>query len=538
MLIQIEIDDKSKGGGSDDSSGLTVNAPQALREPPALPAEVEQLFERKASRTYDTLGSYSVELALPAGIQEGDILELRYDAKFFGSPDLVLVSDGVRVVACPAEGDLVPIYLTLSASDAGQTQTWGIISLKEKDDAPCKLRAAAGAATLSGGRPTFFAASATNNPLSTLLEGVGALAWRARCRLSVPLLFKERLRTFTPDNADDDSPPSSAILTPSSTLWQSLLTAPNATPKPTLLLIHGTGLQSTLGFAGLSEKLPENEPKTLLRRLYERYEGRVLALDHKTISRPVVKNLELLAEALPSGSGKLCLDVLAVSRGGLVARGLVEGLADEVQTSDGEPLSDRVQVRRVVLVATPNNGTPMGTNAGALVCLDRVRCERDDGQTGLGITPDLQILGSWGQELFEHLFPGAKEMKQGSELLQRLNGFSGVGGATLPSFGGLTGPVYHAVAARFQATALGYRGCVEGVFNDTPNDLVVPTRPCVNPNVQFGGVAAGLFALSDGRRYTFEEGAAVTHVDYFYRARTHRLIKAWLVDGVELSLQT
>ncbi|MEY3209777.1 MAG: hypothetical protein RIT28_258, partial [Pseudomonadota bacterium] len=269
----------------------------------------------------------------------------------------------------------------------------------------------------------------------------------------------------------------------------------------------------------------------------DQYQGRVLALDHKTISKPVLKNLQVLAEALPSGDGKLCLDVLAVSRGGLVARGLVEGLAALVQTTDGVPLSDRVQVRRVVLVATPNNGTPMGTNASALACLDRVRCEREDGKGGLGFSPDLSLLGSWGQEVFEHLFPGAAEMKKGSALLQTLNGYSG-GGTTLSTFGGLAGPVYHAVAARFKATELGYRGCVEGVFNDTENDLVVPTAPCVNPTVRPGGVAASLFTLPVGRRHTFDEQAGVTHVDYFYRARTHRLIKAWLVDGVELTLPT
>ncbi|MEY3210877.1 MAG: hypothetical protein RIT28_1358, partial [Pseudomonadota bacterium] len=279
MLIQIEILESEKGWGSDDRTGLTVGTPRPLGELPELPAEVERLLSGAGRRAYDTLGSYSVELALHAGVQDGDILELRYEAVLLGSPDLVLASDGVRVVACPAEGDVVPIYLTLAASDSAQTQTWSLISLKEKDDAPCKLRAAAGAAALGGGRPTFFASTATNNVLSGLTEGVSELAWRARCRLSVPLTFKERLRTFTPDNADDDSPPSSAILTPSSALWSSLLSTAGNPVKPTLLLIHGTGLQSTLGFAGLRERLPADEPKTLLKRLYDQYQGRVLALD-------------------------------------------------------------------------------------------------------------------------------------------------------------------------------------------------------------------------------------------------------------------
>ncbi|MBK9371472.1 MAG: hypothetical protein IPN01_35115 [Deltaproteobacteria bacterium] len=537
MLIEIEIDLKSAGRAYDKLTSLAVGALSPRSKLPALPADTRRLLEGAGSGAYDTLGSYDMELGVPASVQDGDVVELRYDAALLGSPDLVLVSDGTRVVACPAEGDVVPIYLTLAASDAGQTLAWGIISLKERDDGPCKLRVAAGALKLGVGRPTFFAATATNNTLGGLSEGISALAWRARCRLSVPLSFKERLRTFTPDNADDDTPPASAILTPTSTRWSSLLTAPTAAPKPTLLLIHGTGLQSTLGFAGLREKLPAGETQSLLRRLYDEYEGRVLALDHKTISKPVVKNLQLLAEAFPSGDGVLSLDVLAVSRGGLVARGLVEGLADEVLTAGGARLSARVKVRRVVLVATPNNGTPMGTNASALACLDRVRCEREDGQSGVGFTPDLQLLGSWGQEIFEGLFPGAKEMTPSSELLARLNGYSGAG-TTLSAFGSLTGPVYHAVAAKFRATAIGYRGCVEGVFNDRDNDLVVPTLPCVNPTVNNGSVAKGLFTLPAGRKHTFDEGAAVTHSDYFYRARTHRLLKAWLIDGVELSLPT
>lgn len=536
MLIRVELDLKSKGRGYDDRTGMTVGALVTLTERAALPAEVARLLDGAGSRAYDTLGSHAVELGLPAGLADGDIVELRYDAALLGDPDLVLVSDGARVVACPAEGGVVPIYLTLAASDAGQRQTWGLIGLKEREDAPCRLRAAA-AGALGGGRPSFFASTATSGTLSGLSEGISELGWRARCRLSVPLRFQERLRTFTPDNAEDEDPPASAILTPSSAQWSSLLSAPGASPKPTLLLIHGTGLQSVLGFAGLRERLPADEPRSLLRRLYDQYGGRVIALEHKTISKPVVKNLQVLADALPSGDRALCLDVLAVSRGGLVARALVEGLADEVQTADGASLSDRVRVRRVVLVATPNNGTPMGTNASALACLDRVRCEREDGKAGLGFTPDLSLLGSWGQEVFEHLFPGAAEMKQGSALLQRLNGYSGAT-TTAQSFGGVPSPVYHAVAARFKARSLAYKGCVDGVFDDTANDLVVPTRPCVNPTLRAGSPAAALFTLSTGRSYTFDEGAEVTHVDYFYRARTHRLLKAWLIDGVELSLPT
>ena len=183
MLIQIEIDAKTKGRGYDDSTGLSISRPVSLTKLPALPADVERLIDGAGSLAYDTLGSYSVELSIPAGAQDGDLLALRYEAELLGSPDLVLVSDGVRVVACPAEGDVVPIYITLAASDAGQIQTWGIISLKEKDDGPCKLRVAAGAATLGMGRANFFSATATNNVLGGIAEGLGDLAWRARCRL-------------------------------------------------------------------------------------------------------------------------------------------------------------------------------------------------------------------------------------------------------------------------------------------------------------------------------------------------------------------
>lgn len=538
MLIQIEIDVSTKGRGYDTRTGLTVGALSSVEGRAPMPPEVDRLLDGAGAKAYEVMASYSVDIALPAGLQDGDLVALRYDAELLGAPDLALFSDGVRVVAAATEDGVVPIYLTLSAADAGTTQTWGIIALKERDDAPCRLRSAAAAASFGTGRATFFTSAAPSGVLSGLSEGLTDLTWRARCRMSVPLTFKERLRTFTPDNAEDEDPPSSAILTPSSSAWSSLLTPAGSTsPRPTLLLIHGTGLQSTLGFAGLRERLPADEPKTLLRRLYDHYGGRVIALDHKTISRPVEENLQLLADSLPSGDGVLCVDILAVSRGGLVARGLVEGLAKTVFTPSGEALSDRVRVRRVALVATPNNGTPMGTSAGALACLDRVRCEREDGKSGVGFTPDLTLLGSWGQEVFEHLFPGAAQMRPGSALLQRLNGFSGTSTA-IQTFGGVATPVYHAVAARFKATALSYRGCVDGVFDDTANDLIVPTRPCITPTVKAGGLAASLFTLSGGRKHTFEEDAEVTHVDYFFRARTHRLIKAWLMDGVELTLPT
>ena len=151
------------------------------------------------------------------------------------------------------------------------------------------------------------------------------------------------LRTFTP--ADHDKPALRPLdeaelrgWPPARPCWSS--TGPTASP--------------TRGSAGFPTR---SSPASI-----ERYEGRVFAFDHPTLSVDPVENCRRLAEMLPTDAG-LVVDVLAHSSGGLVARMLTER-ADDVDID-----SARLRVRQVVFVATPNHGTPLADpdHLGSLV---------------------------------------------------------------------------------------------------------------------------------------------------------------------------
>lgn len=110
-----------------------------------------------------------------------------------------------------------------------------------------------------------------------------------------------------------------------------------------LLLIHGTNSLSHSGFGAL--------PPDAVGAMNNRYGGRVFAFDHPTLSVDPLENGKVLAGLLGDGP-TLDVDILAHSRGGLVARVLAE-LAGAAGTAD------RLRVRQIVFVATPNLGTPL-----------------------------------------------------------------------------------------------------------------------------------------------------------------------------------
>jgi hypothetical protein len=116
---------------------------------------------------------------------------------------------------------------------------------------------------------------------------------------------------------------------------------------PVLLLVHGifSSVQGML--AGL--------PRSAMERWCERYEGRVLAFDHPTVSASPQDNarelLQRLAQALPGEA--ITVDIVCHSRGGIVSRTLAE-------RSDALVPGHPLRVRSVYFAATPNAGSPLG----------------------------------------------------------------------------------------------------------------------------------------------------------------------------------
>src|SRR5262249_55581190 len=111
--------------------------------------------------------------------------------------------------------------------------------------------------------------------------------------------------------------------------------------QPVLLLVPGTFSVGHGTFAGLGADAD------LLARWWSAYDGRVLAFDHPSVHVDPRDNARWLLSQLPDDR-RVVLDVIAHSRGGLVARQLsAKDLADEA----GRPAP---VVRRLVHVATPN----------------------------------------------------------------------------------------------------------------------------------------------------------------------------------------
>lgn len=150
-----------------------------------------------------------------------------------------------------------------------------------------------------------------------------------------------RLRSFTPGDYQRSG---------GATLGATELA--NLAGGPALMFIHGTASQGHKAFGAI--------PETALAKLHSRYQGRVFAFEHPTLSVSPTDNVRWLSKELSrlpaSGSG-LNLDIVAHSRGGLVGRTLCEQPA----AAGLDP--QHLRVRQLLMVATPNAGTPLGDRA-------------------------------------------------------------------------------------------------------------------------------------------------------------------------------
>ena len=121
-----------------------------------------------------------------------------------------------------------------------------------------------------------------------------------------------------------------------------------AAPKRSLLFIHGTFSNAAGGFGDLAAA-----SSSFFDRIQGLYDGNVYAFNHFTVSKTPEENAKELLAALPAGEH--VFDVITHSRGGLVLR---------LITEHGETLGNeasRFKLGHAVLVASPNDGTPLAT---------------------------------------------------------------------------------------------------------------------------------------------------------------------------------
>ncbi len=119
-----------------------------------------------------------------------------------------------------------------------------------------------------------------------------------------------------------------------------------ASPERSLLFIHGTFTNAATEFCALADS-------TLFERVAATYEDRIFGFNHFSVSRTPDENARMLLEGLPDKT--TTFDVVAHSRGGLVLRTLVE------RSAHLGPHAHRFRLGRAVLVACPNEGTPLAT---------------------------------------------------------------------------------------------------------------------------------------------------------------------------------
>jgi pimeloyl-ACP methyl ester carboxylesterase len=268
-----------------------------------------------------------------------------------------------------------------------------------------------------------------------------------------------------------------------------------------LVFLHGTFSTARAGFGLL--------PSELMRALHESYGGRVLAFDHFTLSEDPRANAEVLHRLLPERA-RLDVDVVAHSRGGLLARVLAEKAGD-LSTGGRE-----IRVGRLVLVGTPNNGT-------MLADADRMGDLVDTYTSLLNFLPDNGVT-----EVLDAVITVTKLLAVG--VTKGLDGLQAMvpGGPFLADWLN-TGDAaadarYHAVTSNFEPVQRGLKDfardrLTDGIFG-AENDLVVPTEGV------FAANGCAHFPVADP--LVLDARAGVGHNRYFADPAVHAKLKEWL----------
>jgi hypothetical protein len=271
---------------------------------------------------------------------------------------------------------------------------------------------------------------------------------------------------------------------------------------PFLLLVHGTFSRGRSAFGGLA-KDPD-----LLAELHRRYDGRVLVLDHPTLHTDPRANVRWLLDRLPPDR-PVTLDVVAHSRGGLVARELGQ---DTLARAAGRPPP---VIRTIVHVATPNAGTVLASR-------DRLESLLDTFTNLLSLFPE---------ELFSTAIEGVLEVvKQvATGVLGGLDGLAAMD-PDGPSLRDLNRVAAHSATAARAITSdfepeqapLAVRALdlVTDPLFGAANDLVVPTE---------GVYRAGAYSVDDP--FVVPVRSAVSHTAFFRDAEVRRQLATWLPGG-------
>lgn len=264
---------------------------------------------------------------------------------------------------------------------------------------------------------------------------------------------------------------------------------------PALLFVHGTFSTAHNGFG----RLPQQTMKTL----YDRYNGRVFAFNHHTMSHDPIKNVEWFMNHIPNNL-HLNLDIVSHSRGGLLAR----TLAGEHPYKQVDP--GRLTVRRIIFAGAPNRGTILCNPDHIPDLLDRYTTVLNllpTGPVGELLDAVITVVKIVGHGILKGL-DGLSSMNPAGDFIKELNK-----GSSRTEFFGLTAnyePVNAGLIAFLKDQTM------DRIFGNAANDLVVPTDGVEPSNKQ----------ITDLHRFVASK--AVHHNDYFGQSETQSHLLSWL----------
>ena len=272
---------------------------------------------------------------------------------------------------------------------------------------------------------------------------------------------------------------------------------------PALLFVHGTFSAAHHAFS-----LMKGET---LQVLSDFYDGRTFAFDHWTLSHDPSDNMEWLTQQIPRELPTLELDIVCHSRGGLVARELATSLWEH---------TNLVRVKRIVFVATPNDGTLLAQPDHMVKMLDRYTNAIQflpSGAVEAVLGPIVAAVKTLSHAGLEHL-PGLAAVAPDSQALWECRAGEtriqtrcyGIAADWEPRE---DSPFFELVKEKVANQVM------DRVFKNEKNDLVVPTL----------GVAHAqgpLFPLKNS--YEFTSSAGAMHTNLFGFEETTKHLLEWL----------
>jgi hypothetical protein len=275
-----------------------------------------------------------------------------------------------------------------------------------------------------------------------------------------------------------------------------------------LLFLHGTFSATAPAFAGLAGS-------DAFDRLASVYGEAIYGFDHFSVSVEPKDNAKALLDLLSSST--TTFDVVTHSRGGLVLRNLVE------RAQQLGPNADRFRLGKAILVACPNEGTPLATPSRIGTAAQWIANLID--ATPAGALVDAKTIAlwlSWFARIAVMSAPGLDAMNADSLLL-----------ADLQQGPPPDGHPYSALVANYVPDDRLWARILDlgaDVFFQSANDLVVPTPGGWRVDKLDDAIPGRQVGCFGPGGNIDDRGTPVSHIGFFERKETADFITHTLRD--------